>query len=316
MEHGHPIGVAAKKTGISPHLIRMWERRYAAVIPHRTETGRRLYSDNDIERLDLLKRATVEGQTISQIAQLSADQLRELIPPDISSDQTFADSVSVENQLELAVNAMENLDAVQLEMRLLRASVGLGQQAFMERLLHPLLELTGDMWSDGRLSVAHEHLASAVVRSLLGSMHLSSTTNGQKPLLVSTTPSGQLHEFGALMALVSASTGGWRTLYLGPNLPAEDIVRAAEDRRASAIALSLVYPLDDPELPAQLRKLRQMAPSDIPLLVGGRSAIAYDQVLDEIGATRIGGLIDLRRELNRLKKSLDSSYRPAGAEKA
>lgn len=316
MEHRHPIRVAVKRTGISPHLIRMWEKRYSAVTPQRTETGRRLYTDKDIERLVLLRRATMEGQTIGQIARLSADRLRELIPAETSDDQTPINSDSIENHLKLALQAIENLDAVQLETRLLRASVNLGQQVFIEKLLHPLLELTGEGWSDGRLSVAHEHLASAVVRSLLGSMHLSGATGEPRPLLVSTTPSGQLHEFGALMALVSASTDGWRTLYLGPNLPAEDIVRAVEDRKASAIALSLVYPADDPELIVQLRKLRQMAPVGIPLLVGGRSAIAYDQVLDEIGAVRIGQLVNLRKELNRLKQSFDSSSPSMGAKKA
>lgn len=315
MNVGYPIRIVAKKTGMSPHLIRMWERRYGLIRPERTSTGRRLYNDEDIERLTLLRKATLEGQSISQIATLTIEQLRELTPPVEADKMPGLDSRlsdNVENHLELCLQAMKDLDSTQLEMRLLRASLSLGQQVFVERLLHPLLEITGDMWSSGRLSVAHEHLASAVVRSVLGSMQLSSNIGSSAPLIVSTTPSGQLHEFGALMALVSAAARGWRTLYLGPNLPAEDIERAASERGASAIALSIVYPSDDTQLPDQLRKLRQLVPDHIPLLVGGRSAHAYQEVLDEIGAIKTPGLQELKEELNRIRRNLPRMINTSG----
>lgn len=312
MDYGYPIRLVAKKTGMSPHLIRMWERRYAAVDPRRTETGRRLYSDEDIRRLILLRQATLAGQSIGQIAGLSEDQLRGLVA-DKSTEANGVDARAVngseENHLNSCLQSIKDLDAAQLEMKLLRASVDLGQRAFLDKVLYPLLEMTGELWSEGRLNVSHEHLASEVVRSLLGLMHHSNTWDGYKPLIVGTTPSGQLHEFGSLMALVVASSGGWRTLYLGPNMPAEDMVNAVEDRNASAIALSIIFPADDPKLADQLRKIRQMAPVNIPILVGGRSANAYASVLDEIGAIKVKSLDNLRRELDLLKNSLGFSTR-------
>ena len=310
MDSVHPIRIVARRTGMSPHLIRMWERRYTAIKPDRTSTGRRLYSEDDIERLILLRRATLAGESIGQIANLDRKQLLELIPREEAardSETGVSSSASAEHRLAQCLQAMKNLDAVTLETRLLRASVSLGQRAFLEKLLHPLLELTGDMWSDGRLKVAHEHLAAAVIRSLLGSMYLSDTADLSAPLIISTTPTGQLHEFGALMASVTAATSGWRTLYLGPNLPAEDIVETARERRAGAIALSVVYPVDDPRLTREFRRIHETKPAGVTLLVGGRAAHAYDRVLTEIGATRIGGLDDLRKELVRLKKLTTSA---------
>ena len=306
MEYGQPMRVVAKRTGISPHLIRMWERRYSAITPARTETGRRLYTDEEIERLILLRRATLEGQAISQIANLPTDQLRTLAPAesnDIKEASANPNSASVEQHFNFCLQSMENLDAVELEIRLLRASINLGQQAFLEKLLHPLLETTGEMWSDGRLNVAHEHLASAVVRSLLGSMSVSSNADRSAPLLVGTTPMGQHHEFGTLMALVTASSSGWRTLYLGANLPAEDIIESVTIRHADALALSIVYPPDDPRLTEELRKLSRLTAKHIPILVGGRSASAYSNILDEIDAIKITGFTDLRRELEQIKKT-------------
>lgn len=309
MEHGHPIRVVAKRTGMSPHLIRMWERRYSAITPHRTETGRRLYTDDDIERLILLRRATLAGESIGQIARLNLDQLRSLVPINdkrASSGEIYRDGTSIDHHMNFCLQAMKDLDAAGLETRLLRASTSLGQRTFIDKLLYPLLELTGEMWADGRLKVAHEHLASAVVRSLLGSIYLSNTAGQSDPLLISTTPQGQLHEFGALMAAVTAAASGWRTLYIGPNLPAEEIAETANSRAAGGIALSIVYPPDDPNIPNELRKIEQMTNGYVPLLVGGRSASAYEDVLEEIDALRIGGLADLRKELEELKQTNQS----------
>jgi methylmalonyl-CoA mutase cobalamin-binding subunit len=103
------------------------------------------------------------------------------------------------------------------------------------------------------------------------------------------------------MGSVTAAAGGWRTLYLGPNLPAEDIADTAQSREARAIALSIVYPPDDPNLSRELRRLRQLTNNRVRIIVGGRSAITYRDVLDEIGAIRVSGLTELRKELGRLK---------------
>ncbi|HPC11710.1 MAG TPA: MerR family transcriptional regulator, partial [candidate division Zixibacteria bacterium] len=79
MDALYPIRVVAAKTGLSAHLIRMWERRYGAVEPSRTNTRRRLYSESDVRRLTLLRRATQAGAAIGQIATLPEDDLESLV---------------------------------------------------------------------------------------------------------------------------------------------------------------------------------------------------------------------------------------------
>lgn len=304
MLKGHPIRIASKRTGMSPHLIRMWERRYSAISPFRTPNGRRLFTDDDIERLILLRRATLEGEAISQVAKLSNEQLRELIPKAESQSEIRSEheNLDIDQHLNFCIQSIKQFDAGGLETRLLRASIIMDRDTFIEKLLLPLLEQTGEMWSDGRFEIASEHLASAVVRSLLGTMYMSITGRGSDPLLIATTPQGQLHEFGSLISLVTAASIGWRTLYLGPNLPAKDIVRTAEDRMASAVGLSIVYPPDDPDVKNELRKIRHLLDDRISLLVGGRAARSYSDVLAEIGAVRVNGLDELKSELERLKR--------------
>jgi len=75
----HPIQVVSRLTGLSPHVIRVWEKRYGAVVPARTGTNRRLYSDEEVERLQLLGRATEAGHKIGIISKLAVADLRRLV---------------------------------------------------------------------------------------------------------------------------------------------------------------------------------------------------------------------------------------------
>jgi methylmalonyl-CoA mutase cobalamin-binding subunit len=119
------------------------------------------------------------------------------------------------------------------------------------------------------------------------------------PLLIVTTPPGQLHEFGALMAAATAVENGWEVVYLGPNLPAEEIAAAARQRGADAVALSIIYPSGDPRLRREMHRLRQFLGPDIPILVGGRAAAAYRETLSEIRAVHLADLDALHEQLER-----------------
>jgi methanogenic corrinoid protein MtbC1 len=121
------------------------------------------------------------------------------------------------------------------------------------------------------------------------------------PHLIITTPAGQRHEFGALIGVTIAAAQGWRVTYLGPDLPAEEIAATVRQTKAKAVALSVIYPPDDPHLRNELKKLRQLISEEVPLLVGGRAADAYSAVLEEIGAMRIPDMQAFRRKLEVLR---------------
>jgi len=301
VEHGHTIGVVTRRTGLSAHVIRVWERRYGAVEPVRTPTNRRLYSDAEVERLRLLHQATKAGHGIGQIATLSSEQLIELVRMDAPSVQppavvaTRGPGEYVRDSMEL----VERLDADGLETLLSQAAVDLSQQALLEEVIDPLMYRIGEAWQTGTLRVADEHMASAVVRAFLGSRQDLRQGAVSGPGLIVTTPAGQVHEVGAMMVAVTASSAGWRTVYLGPDLPAEEICGAARRHGASAVALSLVYPLNDPQIPRELRRLRRGLDDGVEILVGGRGRDGYAGVLQEIQALVVTDLGHLRWQLAR-----------------
>ncbi len=307
-EQGHPIRVVARRTGLTSHVIRVWEKRYGAVSPMRTPTNRRLYSDSDVERLQLLHRAILAGHSIGQIAQLPNERLRALAMADdlsasIRPRTTSSRPVdsSPRRILDTTLKAVERLDATVLEELLTQAAVMLSQPVLIEQVIVPLMYRIGDRWHEGTLRVAHEHLASAVVRTALGNLSRGFGPSSSDPMLVVATPTGQLHELGALIVATIAASNGWHVTYLGPSLPAEEIAAAVHQSRARAVALSLVYPPDDPFLRGELIKLRRGLPDGVVILVGGQAYDAYRDVLEKIDALVIKELADLRKHLDVLR---------------
>lgn len=73
---GYKIGKASQLTGISTDKLRIWERRYAAVTPIRSGAGGRLYGYGDISRLKIIKTLIDSGDSISNVATLSLEELQ------------------------------------------------------------------------------------------------------------------------------------------------------------------------------------------------------------------------------------------------
>ena len=121
-------------------------------------------------------------------------------------------------------------------------------------------------------------------------------------MLVVATLAGQLHELGALLAGAAAANLGWHVMYLGASLPAAEIAGAVHQCRGKAVALSLVYPEDDPRLATELTALRQALPPEVTLLVGCRAMPAHRGLLTRLGAVLITDLNELGLALDRLRQ--------------
>jgi methanogenic corrinoid protein MtbC1 len=309
-EPRHPIQVVSKRTGLSQDVIRAWERRHRAVSPGRSGTARRLFSDDEVDRLVLLRRATILGRRIGDVAHLPTEELRALVEadeaatnrvPQAATAAATAHSPLAHAHLDACLDGLRRFDPTQLESALGNAALALAPVVLIERVLAPLMRQIGEMWQAGSLSIRHEHMATVLVRALLGTLRAAYTMPRPGPEIVVTTPAGQIHEVGALMAAVTAAAAGWRVAYLGPNMPAEEIASAVVARRAKAVALSLVFPEDDPKLPDEIRRLRGLLANDVVLLIGGPCVRAYERVIREAGATLVPDMTTLSAELDALR---------------
>ena len=305
-----PIKVVSQMTGLSVHIIRAWEKRYNVVEPDRTDTNRRLYSEEDIEKLRLLNDAIHQGHNIGSVANLSLSELKILMLKETISSPALNDTLSsvnsgkaVDDIFQECIDAIKNYDAKKLESILINASSKLTQPVLIEELIVPLVYQIGELWHSGEIRVANEHLASSTIRGFLFNLLESYSFGDSAPTLISATPRGQEHELGALIVGVVAASSGWKVVYLGANLPAEEIGAVVSHLHAKVVALSIIYPSDDPLLPKELRKIKQILPSEVSIIAGGRAATGYLNVLDEISAIQVKNTQQFRTELEAIREN-------------
>ncbi len=303
----HPIKVVCHRTGLTAHAIRVWERRYGLICCKRTATNRRLYSDEEIEKLRLLKALTCCGHRISTIACLTFEELYQLFkkehpqPPAPGGESSGPLLHTTPEQcLACCLEAVRRIEQPALSDLLENARVRYGHRVTLLRVVAPFVHEVGEGWRKGELRVAHEHVATAVVRDFLSLGARNYTFSSSAPEIVVSTPAAQTHEVGALLVAAAARDVGWRATYLGPSLPAEEIAACAKTRNARAVALSIVYPGDDPNIPAELTALRKLLPPHVALLIGGRAAFGYHQALRIPDVKLISDLASLESALEEL----------------
>jgi DNA-binding transcriptional MerR regulator/methylmalonyl-CoA mutase cobalamin-binding subunit len=274
----YPLRAASRITGLSPALLRAWERRYGAVEPLRTPGGTRRYSAEDLERLRWLKAAVDAGHRISKIAELDVDELKRR-----------AEVVGEEpdDRLEETLHAITRLDAPEVQ-RLISQQVSLlGPVRFARDFALPLAHEIGERWSDGRLSIASEHLATGVLRSVLGAALQPTARSLQGPCVLFATPAGERHELGLQMAALAALGAGASPVYLGADLPVEALVDAALRTGSVAVALSIIT-LPEAAALDEVSKVRDALPDSVQLWLGGARA----QHLPSIEAAEVIGSLD------------------------
>lgn len=296
--------LVAERTGLTPHTLRAWERRYQVVNPSRSEGGQRLYSDRDVEHLRLLHLATEAGRSIGRVSGLSLPALRDLVAQDrqarspaVGPSSAVAPPVAGP-ELEAAITAVEALDGRALEATLRQAAMTLSVPVLLEGVVAPLLREIGERWHAGRLEPAFEHLATTVIRTTLAGLIEGAGVRPDAPVLLVATPAGQRHELGAMLVATAAAAMGWRIVYLGPDLPADDVVLAARRSGAAMIALSIVYPDADDALVAEIARIRKALPS-IPVIAGGRATRGREAELSSNGISVASDLNALWPHLRR-----------------
>lgn len=307
-EARHPIQVVSQRTGLSLDVIRVWERRYGAVTPHRLESGRRLYSDDHVARLLMLKRASERGLRIGDAVRRPPEELaRFLNEHDNARPETRvvdrAQKTAAEYHLKQCREAVGESAPDKLQDALDRAQIVLSAEVLIDKVLVPLTKWIGDEWHCGGLRIAQEHMASAALRDFLGKHSKVGDANRNRPAVLMATPADSMHELGALMAAMACVAKGWRVHYLGPNLPADELVECARITQPDAIALSVVFPQDDPQTAEQLVDIRNGIGPDTPLFVGGAAAPSYAKTIAEIGARQCADINDFLNGLDAVASS-------------
>lgn len=270
-----PIRVVAEMTGVAPATLRAWERRYGRPRPQRTESGHRLYSQQDVAAIRELRSRADAGEPLAHAATR---------PPAAPAVAALDDAWASHRRRLL--RAIERFDPQELERTYSDLLALFPIELVSDRLLRPTIELLGERWTQRDAGIAEEHFFSAFLRNKLGARLHHALPQARGPQLVTACLPGERHEFGLLLFGLAASGLGYRLLHLGPDLPVAQAALVAERTRADGLLLSGTTTVLDDGLRRELAALP--ARLGIPVAVGGLLAEREAAALEAAGLVTLG----------------------------
>jgi DNA-binding transcriptional MerR regulator len=255
------IGELAKRTGVSPELLRAWEQRYGLLQPTRTPGGFRLYSTGDEARVQRMQSLVSGGLAAAQAARLVLSGGEPEPRTDSGSAAPLEDAAG-----DLAAS-LDRLDEQAANSALDRLFATYTVETVLQEVILPYLHSLGGRWEAGEVSVAQEHFASNLLRGRLLGL-AQGWGQGQGPLAILACVPGEHHELGLLVFGVALRRRGWRITYLGTDSP---ISAVADIARSLAPTVVVLLSMNPDNLLDHARQIEQLA-QQVPVMIAGPGA--------------------------------------------
>lgn len=312
MDRKNTLKSVSQKTGLSAHVLRAWEKRYGVVVPERTETNRRFYTDNEIKKLILLKKAVDAGFSIGSIKDLSVEKLQELILSEekksIFLNKTLLPEkfqIKINNRIEEFLASAEKFNSKNLQFLIYEIEDEFSQSVIIEEFILQILNILDNK----RKSVQIEKITEQFIINEL-SFYIRQIINkipefDDFPLILTYSPVGGFFQIGSLISSAIAKLEKWRVCNLGENLNSSEIVSAVKIINPDVISINMIYPYNNPEIiKNELIALKSSIPENIKILLSGRTVWNYREEVIKIGGIFAGDTFAFRKELQKIKSSL------------
>lgn len=230
-------------SGIKAHTIRIWEKRHKIIEPSRTATNIRYYSDLDLKKIINVSLLNTYGIKISKIADMSLEDVNKKVL-EISEFQNDK-GVHIDQMVIAMIDMEEELFEKILNNLILR----FGFEKTITEIIYPFLEKIGILWQTQNITPAHEHFISNLIRQkiivAIDGLPIPPKTSGKILLFL---PEGEMHELGLLFYHFLIRKSGYRTYYLGQNVPHEDLISVYKvhqpDFMLTSITSALAIPIE------------------------------------------------------------------------
>ena len=224
MSKRYSIGDLESLSGIKAHTLRIWESRYNLLVPQRTETNIRYYSDTDLKKVLNVAVLVNGGIRISKIAKLNNKELTDLVRERSNGGH---DHQGIINALKIA---MMEYDEDAFDQILSRCMLNMGAENCFNSVLSDFIRQLGILWQTGAVSISHEHFVTNIIKQKLFTLidQLSVRPSNDAIRFLLFLPSGELHELGLLYMHFLLRKNGFRSVYLGQDVPIESIVETKD----------------------------------------------------------------------------------------
>jgi MerR family transcriptional regulator, light-induced transcriptional regulator len=271
------IGELSRRTGVSPELLRAWERRYALLRPQRTDGGFRLYSGEDLRRVEAMRAHLARGVSAAQAAALASG-------PQEAGGATAPEGPRGEpaNVGAALRDALDGLDDTGAQVAFDELLARYGVDSILREVVLPYLHELGERVASGGASVAQEHFASAVLRGrLLGLAR--GWDQGSGPRAVLACAPGELHDLSLIVFGLALRRHGWRITYLGADTPLATVAEIAGTLDPHIVVLVAIAS----DRLAEEREALAVLAAQRPLALAGRAV--SDELAESVGARRLAG---------------------------
>jgi len=285
------IQVASQLSGIGVHTIRKWEQRYGAVSPRRDDNGRRLYSEKDIEKLQLLSDLCSIGHTIGKIAELETSELKSLLEK--IGKRKLKPSKKIDltpniNPEEVRRNLLMALELYKLDIishELSKLKIVTSNKTLVLDIIYPLLKEVGIKILNGQISLGQELALFSILKFHLGQIIFKGYEQKfKKPnIVIFATPEGEPYELEILLGSILCSHYRINNFYLGAGLPLDSLIEAAKSLNADTIVLGTNELLrgKDKQKDLYFSRLLKRTKGSIQICALGGSEKNWDKILDD-----------------------------------
>ena len=252
------IGELSQRTGVSPDLLRAWERRYGLLRPRRTGGRTRLYSAADETRVRLMQRYIHDGLPPAQAAEM-VTAARLTVRPGQAASIPPADVAEAHEEMHASLDRFDETSAQRALERLFSTYSPL---TVVRDVMMPYLHEVGERWAEGHVSVAQEHFATNFLHARLLAF-ARGWDRGLGPRAVLACAPGEQHTFGLISFGVALHQLGWRITYLGADTTVAMIEEAAAHVTPDLVVVFAAMPERMAPIVDDLRRLSERWPTAI-----------------------------------------------------
>lgn len=294
LDEHFPIRELVRRTGVNASTLRAWENRHGLLTPLRTESGHRLYSLRDVQRVRRVQELLVQGMSLTEIVPLLDSAFEADIEADIEAPVARDLGPAWQGYLSETLGALESFSTDRLDSLYNEACALYPIDIVTEKLMLPVLEQLGLRWDKRPGGIAEEHFFSAWLRNKLGARlhHAGGLARGRQ-LILSCLP-GEQHEVSLLLTALGVLQLGYRVIYLGADMPLAQLLPVCRQTHAAGIILAGRGLLDSARLATNLADIATLVDSaGVPVFVGGEYAVLMRDALRQVGAEPLDDNISL-----------------------
>ena len=257
MSAEYSIQDISTRTGIPKDLLRQWERRYGYPNPQRNPNGNRVYSDNQLEKLLLIRQLIDQGKRPGKLIHLKIDKLKSMLqlPEDIFDTDKL-------------IRLLKSGQVLQLG-EWLQSMLHNDLRGFVHKVMSPAIIAVGSAWERGDITVYEEHIFTEVMKRIAHKQLAEQPYNNIGPKVMLTTVPGEKHTLGLLMVEIILRLGGAKVISFGTEMPFNEIREAAEKHGVDILGLSFSGSYEAEDAVVMLAGLRQAIRSNIQIWSGG-----------------------------------------------